>query len=359
MAGAVSRARGARARRACGGSAVGLVVLGAGTAIYFVSRADLEHAQGLLVVAAAPRRFVRPPVVGIALLAAPDRGRRGQPGERAAAPAGPRAVRHGAGPARRGQGAAGSSWTLVQQLVPPGEPIYVAPLRSDLVSFSQPAPALPHGPAERAAPRRAAAGQAGGAAAHHRRAGSPQAEGDHPLDGPGFGAAAEPNRRGRPSGSRASTSTSTGLHAVSARSATTRCSRRAESRRRRLQERHLAVGAERLADARGRHRQRVPVLRCSAISGKFMVEMSSTRADFSAAGDPVRTVRAARERHHGALLDPAVAVRRAQRHAPASTTSSSSLPWWRWYGRDRRAGPARRRWRRARSRPPRRRPSGP
>ena len=49
--------------------AIGLVVLGAGTAIYFVSRADLEHAQGLLVVAAAAAAFVRPRAVGIALLA--------------------------------------------------------------------------------------------------------------------------------------------------------------------------------------------------------------------------------------------------------------------------------------------------
>ena len=40
--------------------AIGLVVLGAGAAIYFVSRADLEHAQGLLVVAAAAAALVRP-----------------------------------------------------------------------------------------------------------------------------------------------------------------------------------------------------------------------------------------------------------------------------------------------------------
>ena len=146
-------------------------MLGAGTAIYFVSRADLEHAQGLLVVAAAAAAFVRPPVVGIALLAVliavgvtnrgvallrpPDLEPYGTvlvpPAEAEALP---------------------QLVDAVQQLVPPGEPIYVAPLRSDLVSFSNPLLHRLDGPAERAAPRRAAAGQAGGAAAHHRRAGS-------------------------------------------------------------------------------------------------------------------------------------------------------------------------------------------
>ena len=50
-------------------TALGLVVLGAGAAIYFVSRADLEHAQGLLVVAAGLAALVRPKLVGAALLA--------------------------------------------------------------------------------------------------------------------------------------------------------------------------------------------------------------------------------------------------------------------------------------------------
>ncbi len=117
--------------------AIGLVVLGAGTAIYFVSRADLEHAQGLLVVAAAAAAFVRPRAVGIALLAVliavgvtnrgvallrpPDLEPFGSvlvpPADAEALP---------------------QLVDTVQQLVPPGEPIYVAPLRSDLVSFSNP-----------------------------------------------------------------------------------------------------------------------------------------------------------------------------------------------------------------------------
>ena len=42
----------------------GLVVLGLGAAIYYVSRADLEHAQGLLVIAAAAAAFVRPKLAG-------------------------------------------------------------------------------------------------------------------------------------------------------------------------------------------------------------------------------------------------------------------------------------------------------
>ena len=49
--------------------AVGLVVLGVGGAVYFVSRADLEHAQGLLIVAAAAAAFVRPRLVGGVFLA--------------------------------------------------------------------------------------------------------------------------------------------------------------------------------------------------------------------------------------------------------------------------------------------------
>ena len=40
-----------------------------GAAVYFASRADLEHAQGLLIVAAAAAAFARPRVVGATLLA--------------------------------------------------------------------------------------------------------------------------------------------------------------------------------------------------------------------------------------------------------------------------------------------------
>ena len=47
----------------------GLVILGVGAAIYYVSRADLEHAQGLLVIAAAAAALVRPKVAGGAMLA--------------------------------------------------------------------------------------------------------------------------------------------------------------------------------------------------------------------------------------------------------------------------------------------------
>jgi hypothetical protein len=117
--------------------AAGLVVLGLGAAIYYVSRADLEHAQGLLVIAAAAAAFARPRIAGGVLLAllllvgtanrasallrapdlAPYRGVRVPPRE---AEALPRMV------------------AAVQRLVPPGEPIYVAPLRSDLVTFSNP-----------------------------------------------------------------------------------------------------------------------------------------------------------------------------------------------------------------------------
>ena len=113
--------------------AAGLVVLGAGTAIYFVSRADLEHAQGLLVVAAALAAFVRPPVGATALtlliLSEPRTGRR------VAAPAGPEPYgRFGCRP--RGRRAAATRPRPA--LVPPGDPIYVTPLRSDLVTFSNP-----------------------------------------------------------------------------------------------------------------------------------------------------------------------------------------------------------------------------
>ncbi len=116
---------------------VGLLILGAGAAIYYASRADLEHAQGLLIVTAALAALIRPKLFGAAVLALlllvgtgnrasallrpPDLKPFGSvrvPEEEAAAL--PRVVK------------------LVQQLVPPGEPIYVAPRRSDLVTFSDP-----------------------------------------------------------------------------------------------------------------------------------------------------------------------------------------------------------------------------
>lgn len=115
----------------------GLLVLGAGAAVYFASRADLEHAQGLVIVAAALAALIRPRYAGAAVLAlfilvgaanrasallrppelAPFESVRVPPDE---AQALPRLI------------------AAVQRLVPPGEPIYVAPRRSDLVTFSNP-----------------------------------------------------------------------------------------------------------------------------------------------------------------------------------------------------------------------------
>jgi hypothetical protein len=112
-------------------------VLGAGALVYFASRADLEHAQGLLIVAAAAAAFARPRAVGVAMLAlllvvgvanrasallrppdlAPFESVRVPPREAAVLPA---------------------LIADVQRRVPEGEPIYVAPRRSDLVSFSNP-----------------------------------------------------------------------------------------------------------------------------------------------------------------------------------------------------------------------------
>lgn len=117
--------------------AIGLVVLGAGTTIYYLSRADLEHAQGLLIVAAGAAAFVRPRLIGVALLAvliAVGVGNRAsallrppdlEPFESVFVP-----------PAEAE--ALPQLIARVQELVPPGEPIYVAPRRSDLVSFSNP-----------------------------------------------------------------------------------------------------------------------------------------------------------------------------------------------------------------------------
>jgi hypothetical protein len=115
----------------------GLLILGAGAAIYYVSRADLEHAQGLLVITAALAALIRPKLFGAAVLALllavgtanrasallkpPDLKPFGNvrvPPEEAAAL--PKVI------------------ALVHQLVPPGEPIYVAPRRSDLVTFTNP-----------------------------------------------------------------------------------------------------------------------------------------------------------------------------------------------------------------------------
>jgi hypothetical protein len=115
----------------------GPFVLGAGAAVYYASRADLEHAQGLLVVAAALAALIRPKLFGaavLALLLAVGTANRAsallrppdlKPFEGVRIPAEdadalPRVI------------------ALVHELVPPGEPIYVAPRRSDLVSFTNP-----------------------------------------------------------------------------------------------------------------------------------------------------------------------------------------------------------------------------
>jgi O-antigen/teichoic acid export membrane protein len=123
-------------------AAPGLLILALGALVYYLSRADEEHAQALLVVACALAAFARPRLVlaGVlglllvvgaanrasALLRPPDlavlrvegaAGVRVPPADAAALP---RVV------------------GLVQRLVPPGQPIYVAPRRSDLVTFSDP-----------------------------------------------------------------------------------------------------------------------------------------------------------------------------------------------------------------------------
>ena len=136
-------------RRALSPVLAGLLVLGAGMAVYLFSRPDEQHAQPLLIAACAfvpialaarPARplaavlalaFALLLVVGAAnrlsaLVLPPDLepvrldgvpGIRVPPDEARALP--PMAA-------------------LVQRLVPPGEPIYVAPRRSDLVTLSAP-----------------------------------------------------------------------------------------------------------------------------------------------------------------------------------------------------------------------------
>jgi hypothetical protein len=116
---------------------IGLFVLGAGAVIYFASRADLEHAQGLLVVAAAAAALIRPKPIGattLALLIAVGTANRASallkppdlvPFESVRVP--PREAR-----------ALRAVIEAVHRRVPPGEPIYVAPRRSDLVTFSNP-----------------------------------------------------------------------------------------------------------------------------------------------------------------------------------------------------------------------------
>jgi hypothetical protein len=114
-----------------------LVILAAGTALYFVSRADLEHAQGLLVVTAGLAALVRPRVVGagvLALLIVVGAANRASALLRPPELVGYKSVRV---PPREAA-ALRQVEALVTRLVAPGEPIYVAPARSDLVTFSNP-----------------------------------------------------------------------------------------------------------------------------------------------------------------------------------------------------------------------------
>jgi hypothetical protein len=181
--------------------AVGLVVLGAGATIYYVSRADLEHAQGLLVVGAGLAALVRPRLLGAAVLAiliAVGVGNRASALLRPPDLVPFESVRVPPEDAE----ALTKTIALVQRLVPPGEPIYVAPRRSDLVSFSNP---LLHRLTDRpnvlrrdvllqAKPDE----QAAIVAKLQRTRPRVIIRWTDPAS-----AAAEPNRRGRPSGSRA------------------------------------------------------------------------------------------------------------------------------------------------------------
>jgi hypothetical protein len=121
----------------------GLVVLAAGAVVYYVSRADEEHAQALLIVGCVlAAAFVRPRLVGaavLALLLAVGVANRGSALLRPP----DLATLHVAGAAGVRVPPADAAAlprvvALVQRLVPPGQPIYVAPRRADLVTFSDP-----------------------------------------------------------------------------------------------------------------------------------------------------------------------------------------------------------------------------
>jgi hypothetical protein len=117
--------------------AVGLAVLGVGGIVYFASRADLEHAQGLLVVAAAAAPFAKPRAVGatmLVLLLAVGVANRASALVRPPDLAPFESVRV---PPREAE-ALPRLIADVRRRVPKGAPIYVAPLRSDLVTFSNP-----------------------------------------------------------------------------------------------------------------------------------------------------------------------------------------------------------------------------
>ncbi len=136
-------------RRRFSAELAGLLVLAVGTGVYLQSRADEQHAQPLLIAACAlvpVALAVRPPravavvlVAGFALVLVGGAANRlsalllppdlapvhlaGVPGIRVP----PREAR-----------ALPPMVAEVQRLVPPGDPIYVAPRRSDLVTLSDP-----------------------------------------------------------------------------------------------------------------------------------------------------------------------------------------------------------------------------
>jgi hypothetical protein len=136
-------------RRRPSAELAGLLVLAVGTAVYLQSRADEQHAQPLLIAACAlvpvalalrpPRAHAAVLLAGFALVLAGGAANRlsalllppdlepvhlpGVPGIRVP----PREAR-----------ALPPLVAQVQRLVPPGDPIYVAPRRSDLVTLSDP-----------------------------------------------------------------------------------------------------------------------------------------------------------------------------------------------------------------------------
>jgi hypothetical protein len=149
LVGVVALAAALASARRAGPVLAGLLVIGLGATVYLMSRADEQHAQPLLIAACAfvPAALAqRPPkpvatvlAVAFALLLAVGAANRlsalllppdlepvrfdGVPGIRV--------------PPREAD-ALPPLAALVQRLVPPGEPIYVAPRRSDLVTLSAP-----------------------------------------------------------------------------------------------------------------------------------------------------------------------------------------------------------------------------
>ena len=135
--------------RRAGPVLAGLLALGAGTLIYLTSRPDEQHAQPLLIVACAlvpaalatrpPRALAAVLVAGFALIVAGGTANRLSalllpPDLEPVQLAGVPGIRVPPAEAR----ALPPMVELVQERVPPGEPIYVAPRRSDLVTLSAP-----------------------------------------------------------------------------------------------------------------------------------------------------------------------------------------------------------------------------